>query len=186
MEAGEAKQEKNVITMTKISKAALEEGGRDMANALLHKTKESIHKFEDNVFQGEGGISQQNIHLVQLKSAIEANRKEAESKNEYNMDREKQLAESIENEKVRATEENERLERIERDAEAEALDALRDDLQEQIRTTSGQRRKKAIKTLRVVEALRKSGNKPEWMVLEALPVLPPDLRPLVPDRKSVV
>lgn len=110
MEAGEAKQEKNVITMTKISKAALEEGGRDMANALLHKTKESIHKFEDNVFQGEGGISQQNIHLVQLKSAIEANRKEAESKNEYNMDREKQLAESIENEKVRATEENERLE----------------------------------------------------------------------------
>ena len=52
-------------------------------------------------------------------------------------------------------------------------------LQEEIRTTSGQRRKKAIKTLRVVEAFRKSGNKPEWMVLSVLPVLPPDLRPMV-------
>jgi DNA-directed RNA polymerase subunit beta' len=59
------------------------------------------------------------------------------------------------------------------------LEALRDDLQEQIRTTSGQRRKKAIKTLRVVEALRKSGNKPEWMILTSLPVLPPELRPMV-------
>ena len=59
------------------------------------------------------------------------------------------------------------------------LDALRDELQEQIRTTSGQRRKKAIKTLRVVEALRKSGNKPEWMILTSLPVLPPELRPMV-------
>merc|ERR1719453_1226789 len=65
MEAGEAKQQKNVITMTKISKAALEEGGRDMANALLHKTKESIRKFEDNVFQGQDGISSQGVNLVQ-------------------------------------------------------------------------------------------------------------------------
>jgi len=110
MEAGEAKQQKNVITMTKISKAALEEGGRDMANALLHKTKESIRKFEDNVFQGEHGISWQGVNLVQTKSAIEANRKEAESKNDYNLEREKQLATNIETEKVRATEENERLE----------------------------------------------------------------------------
>ncbi len=59
------------------------------------------------------------------------------------------------------------------------LAALRDDLHEQIRTTSGQRRKKSIKTLRVVEALRKSGNRPEWMILSVLPVLPPELRPMV-------
>src|SRR5439155_1739747 len=44
---------------------------------------------------------------------------------------------------------------------------------------SGQRRKKATKRLRVVEALRKSGNRPAWMVLGILPVLPPDLRPMV-------
>jgi DNA-directed RNA polymerase subunit beta' len=44
---------------------------------------------------------------------------------------------------------------------------------------SKQRRKKATKRLRVVEALRKSGNRPEWMILTILPVIPPDLRPMV-------
>ena len=47
------------------------------------------------------------------------------------------------------------------------------------RSTSGQRRKKASKQLQLVEALRRSGNKPEWMILTVLPVLPPDLRPMV-------
>ena len=59
------------------------------------------------------------------------------------------------------------------------LDVMREGLQEDVRSTSGQRRKKATKTLRVVEALRRSGNKPEWMVLSVLPVLPPELRPMV-------
>ena len=59
------------------------------------------------------------------------------------------------------------------------LDAFRDFLQGEIHSTSGQRRKKAVKTLRVVEAFRKSGNDPEWMILRVLPVLPPDLRPMV-------
>jgi DNA-directed RNA polymerase subunit beta' len=59
------------------------------------------------------------------------------------------------------------------------LDAVRVDLQDQVRNTSGQRRKKAIKRLRVVEAFRKSGNKSEWMILTVLPVLPPELHPMV-------
>ena len=59
------------------------------------------------------------------------------------------------------------------------MDAIRADLQDQVRNTSGQRRKKAIKRLRVIEAFRKSGNKPEWMVLTVLPVLPPELHPMV-------
>ncbi len=59
------------------------------------------------------------------------------------------------------------------------LEAKRDGLQRDIRSTSGQRRKKAIKTLRLVDALRDSGNKPEWMILTILPVLPPELRPMV-------
>jgi DNA-directed RNA polymerase subunit beta' len=45
--------------------------------------------------------------------------------------------------------------------------------------TSAQKRNKIIKRLKVVEAFRGSGNKPEWMILDVLPVLPPDLRPLV-------
>ncbi len=59
------------------------------------------------------------------------------------------------------------------------LDSVRIDLLDQVRNTSGQRRKKAIKRLRVVEAFRKSGNKAEWMVLTVLPVLPPELHPMV-------
>jgi len=46
--------------------------------------------------------------------------------------------------------------------------------------TSVQRKKDLLKRLRIVEAFRHSGNRPEWMILECIPVLPPDLRPLVP------
>jgi DNA-directed RNA polymerase subunit beta' len=59
------------------------------------------------------------------------------------------------------------------------LDKLAERMQTETQSSSGQRRKKAVKRLRVVEALRKSGNKPEWMVFTVLPVLPPDLRPMV-------
>ncbi|MBI4200772.1 MAG: DNA-directed RNA polymerase subunit beta', partial [Chloroflexi bacterium] len=59
------------------------------------------------------------------------------------------------------------------------LERLRQELNTELHTTTGQRRKKAIKRLRVVEAFRKSENKPEWMILTVLPVLPPDLRPMV-------
>ena len=59
------------------------------------------------------------------------------------------------------------------------LEQIKLDLHSEILTSSGQRRKKAIKRLRVVEALIKSGNQPDWMILTVLPVLPPDLRPMV-------
>ena len=60
------------------------------------------------------------------------------------------------------------------------LDALADRVRREANDSrSKQRRKKATKRLRVVEALRKSGNRPEWMILTLLPVIPPDLRPMV-------
>ena len=59
------------------------------------------------------------------------------------------------------------------------IEELREHLREEMQSTSGQRRKKAIKRMSVVEAFRNSGNKPEWMVLTSLPVLPPELRPMV-------
>jgi DNA-directed RNA polymerase subunit beta' len=59
------------------------------------------------------------------------------------------------------------------------MEKMRAKLQLEMQSTSGQKRKQATKRLRVVEALRKSGNKAQWMVLTALPVLPPDLRPMV-------
>jgi DNA-directed RNA polymerase subunit beta' len=54
-----------------------------------------------------------------------------------------------------------------------------DVLKEELRTAQGQRRNRAIKRLEVIEAFRNSGNNPEWMVLDVLPVIPPELRPMV-------
>ena len=59
------------------------------------------------------------------------------------------------------------------------LEAGKNGLVDEMRSTSGQRRKKAIKRLRVMESFRKSGNRVEDMVLSVLPVLPPELRPMV-------
>ncbi|MBK8906116.1 MAG: DNA-directed RNA polymerase subunit beta' [Anaerolineaceae bacterium] len=60
------------------------------------------------------------------------------------------------------------------------LDKLSRELWREVRTTrSKQAAKRATKRLQVVESLRKSGNRPEWMILTVLPVIPPDLRPMV-------
>jgi DNA-directed RNA polymerase subunit beta' len=52
-------------------------------------------------------------------------------------------------------------------------------LKEELKTAQGQRRTRAIKRLEVLEAFRNSGNEPSWMILEVLPVIPPELRPMV-------
>ena len=60
------------------------------------------------------------------------------------------------------------------------LDKMADELRVELRAShSKQKRQKAAKRLRVVESFRKSGSRPEWMVLTVLPVIPPDLRPMV-------
>ncbi|MGA9506627.1 MAG: DNA-directed RNA polymerase subunit beta', partial [Terriglobales bacterium] len=61
------------------------------------------------------------------------------------------------------------------------VDSLSTELREKMKNeTSLQKRLKYAKRLKVVEAFRKSGNKPQWMILDVLPVIPPELRPLVP------
>ena len=59
------------------------------------------------------------------------------------------------------------------------LEEMSSQLREEVLTTSGQRKSRAIKRLEVVESFRQSGNKPEWMVLTVLPVVPPEIRPMV-------
>ena len=53
------------------------------------------------------------------------------------------------------------------------------ELREELKTATKQKREKLIKRLEVVDAFKNSGNKPEWMVMDVIPVLPPDLRPMV-------
>ena len=59
------------------------------------------------------------------------------------------------------------------------LRKLQEDLRKEFKETTGQKRLKAIKRLEVVEAFLASGNRPEWMVLAAVPVIAPELRPMV-------
>ncbi len=59
------------------------------------------------------------------------------------------------------------------------IDAEADSLRATIRTSKGQKQSRAIKRLKVVNAFIKSENRPEWMILEAVPVIPPELRPMV-------
>ncbi|MGD0053153.1 MAG: DNA-directed RNA polymerase subunit beta', partial [Vulcanimicrobiaceae bacterium] len=59
------------------------------------------------------------------------------------------------------------------------LRKLQEDLRREFKETTGQKRIKAIKRLEVVEAFLQSGNKPEWMILSAVPVIAPELRPMV-------
>ena len=59
------------------------------------------------------------------------------------------------------------------------LDKMNEELRKDLREVSGQRKIRAIRRLEVVEAFRKSGNQPSWMILDAVPVIPPELRPMV-------
>ena len=59
------------------------------------------------------------------------------------------------------------------------LDVLSAELHTELETASSQKRAKILKRLEVVEAFRQSGNKPEWMILDVIPVIPPDIRPMV-------
>ena len=63
--------------------------------------------------------------------------------------------------------------------EAIDLDKEYKELSEGLKGATGQKRARIVKRLEVVEAFRESGNKPEWMIMTAIPVIPPDLRPMV-------
>ena len=58
-------------------------------------------------------------------------------------------------------------------------DKLAAELREELKTASGQKKAKIVKRLEVVEAFRQSGNRPEWMIIDILPVIPPEIRPMV-------
>ena len=59
------------------------------------------------------------------------------------------------------------------------VEQVSQELKEELETASGQKRVRILKRLEVVESFRISGNRPEWMILDAVPVIPPDIRPMV-------
>ena len=60
------------------------------------------------------------------------------------------------------------------------VEKLSEELKAELNSASGQKKLKIIKRLEVVESFRRSGNKPEWMILDVIPVIPPEIRPMVP------
>ena len=60
------------------------------------------------------------------------------------------------------------------------LSELSDQLRKELKDASGQKKARIVKRLEVVDAFRLSGNKPEWMIIDVLPVIPPEIRPMVP------
>ena len=63
--------------------------------------------------------------------------------------------------------------------EAIDLEKLSEQLREELKTASSQKKLRLVKRLEVVEAFRESGNKPSWMIMDVLPVIPPDIRPMI-------
>ena len=59
------------------------------------------------------------------------------------------------------------------------IDKKAEELRDQLKKASGQKKIRLVKILEVIEAFKQSGNKPEWMILDVIPVIPPDLRPMV-------
>ncbi len=59
------------------------------------------------------------------------------------------------------------------------IDKLSNELREELQDASGQKKTRILKRLEVAEAFRQSGNRPEWMILDVIPVIPPDIRPMV-------
>ncbi len=59
------------------------------------------------------------------------------------------------------------------------VDKLSNELREELKDASGQKKTRILKRLEVAEAFRQSGNRPEWMILDVIPVIPPDIRPMV-------
>ena len=59
------------------------------------------------------------------------------------------------------------------------LEQLSEQLREELKTASSQKKLRLVKRLEVVEAFRESGNKPSWMIMDVLPVIPPDIRPMI-------
>ena len=116
----------------------------------------------------------------QIKRRDELEKKIADFKVEYEASKKEEgelVTLSLDEAKSEALSEDEKaeLERLYR----VGIEKLSDDLKAELQTASGQKKTRVIKRLEVIESFKKSGNKLEWMILDAIPVLPPEIRPMV-------
>jgi DNA-directed RNA polymerase subunit beta' len=179
---------------------ALEDAAQNYREAVTKNARELIERGQGESereaerarMNAEGEITKLQDELVaqtsEIKGQMEARRRDLEGLKKLQLLTEPQYRELREFEAQLLGPERDTV-IFDADMGAEAVQSLLEDIdldelaakmRHEIKTTtSAQRAKKAAKRLNVVEAFRKSGNRPEWMILSVLPVLPPDLRPMV-------
>ena len=133
------------------------------------RSLEKVLYFANFIVLDPGDVSQTGLKLHELIS--DARYREVEAKCGKGSFRAAMGAEAVK-EMLQALD----LDKISQELKAEIAELVE---KEKDRDTEGQKRARAVKRLEVVEAFRTSGNKPEWMILDVVPVIPPDLRPMV-------
>ena len=182
-EAGDTISNQQIARVQKIAKEHLEEIDREVKSSLdrdLEQIKQNIQTIRAEA------EDQMNL----LRNQLEDQATETKSQNSHQRDELQELRPFTFLSESRYRELKQRWGQVFRaDMGAEAfydilrrldLDQLSTDLWHEVKTSkSKQKRKKATTRLSVVESFRRSGNRPEWMILTVLPVIPPDLRPMV-------
>ena len=182
--------------MTKTARNKLQREGRKKLTAFDKETKKLIEA-ERLVVQGAMDEAKASVYeeLHPLQERAAEIRRETEEQYQERLNDLKDIVDPVQNDRVELLSETRYRElsdmfghvfKAAMGAEAVLsiveridLDVLRAKLKNELATASGQRRKKATKRLQVVEDLIESGNKPDWMIFAVLPVLPPELRPMV-------
>jgi DNA-directed RNA polymerase subunit beta' len=183
VKAGEAITNQHLSLVQKVVKERLEE----LENELKDQKQREI---EQNRMEIERLRAQADMDMEQLRNTLDDQSKEVREENTHLREELQELHPLTFMGETRYRELKSRWGQVFRaDMGAEAfydilrrldLDKLAEELWHEVKTSrSKQKRKKATKRLKVVEAFRRSGNRPEWMVLTVLPVIPPDLRPMV-------
>ncbi len=182
-EAGETISNQHLARVQKIAKERVDDIDREAKDALLREI--------DRIKMNQNGVrAEAEEQMEGLRNQLEDQSAESQSQNAHMRDELQELRPFTFLSESRYRELKQRWGQVFRaDMGAEAffdvlrrldLDKLSEDLWTEVRTSkSKQKRKKATTRLKVVEAFRRSGNRPEWMILTVLPVIPPDLRPMV-------
>src|SRR5439155_69220 len=157
------------------------------SQAIQDEAEGKIRRLEQTISDRTGAIeSRANNEIMRIRTATEQKVRQQEEQRAQDTDDEIKWMQVLTEPEVREKREKFRFFKAQMGAEA-VLEIIRQldmeklalELAKDMRSTTGQRRKKSIKRLRLLKALLKSHASPEWMILTILPVIPPDLRPMV-------
>src|SRR5690348_3053332 len=183
VKAGEVVSRRDIETLERVAEEfrnAIAENAREELDSLRKQSEGETRDLQDSI---QGKIDTVQVRLenqrTDRKARLEQLKKDLEGVKKMDLiqeNRYRELRDAFGTSVFRAGMGAEAVRELIADIDLEKLSS---DLRREISSTVGQRRKKATKRLKVVEAFRESSTSPEWMILTVLPVLPPELRPMV-------